>query len=121
MSMLIEIARGAGWPEEAIVSESFVPPRLDATQNKPFEVEIASSGEVLTVGADEFLIDVLHNNGHYVMCSCTQGICGSCMTPVLSGEPDHRDAILTDQERSANDQMTVCVSRAKSERLVLDI
>ncbi len=89
--------------------------------DRPFEVEIASTGEVITVGADQFLIDALHDAGHYVMCSCTQGICGSCMTPVLEGEPDHRDFIMSDEEHSANDCMTVCVSRAKSDRLVLDL
>ena len=91
------------------------------TENTEFEVKIASSGEVLTVGADESLIDVLHNNGYTVMCSCTQGICGSCITPVLEGVPDHRDAIMTDKQRAANTQMTVCVSRAKSASLVLDL
>ena len=121
MSMVMSRARELGWPQEAMVSETFVPPRMDASNNESFEVELARSGDVLNVGADEFLIDVLHANGHYVMCSCTQGICGSCMTPVLEGEPDHRDAIMTDDERAANNQMTVCVSRAKSKRLVLDI
>lgn len=89
--------------------------------NSPFEVEIASTGEILSVAADEFLIDVLHAAGYYVMCSCTQGMCGSCLTPVLGGKPDHRDFILTDADHAANDVMTVCVSRSKSERLVLDL
>lgn len=92
-----------------------------AAVDTAFEVELASSGEVLRVGPDEFLIDVLHSAGYYVMCSCTQGMCGSCLTPVLSGEPDHRDFILSDDDHAANDVMTVCVSRSKSERLVLDL
>ena len=89
--------------------------------DKAFEVEIASSGEILRVEADEFLIDVLHSAGYAVMCSCTQGMCGSCLTPVLSGEPDHRDFILSDEDHAANDLMTVCVSRAKSDLLILDL
>ena len=89
--------------------------------DKAFEVEIASTGEILRVEPDEFLIDVLHSAGYYVMCSCTQGMCGSCLTPVLSGEPDHRDFILSDDDHAANDLMTVCVSRSKSELLVLDL
>ena len=121
MSWIAAAAAGLSWPESAIFSESFVPARLDPSTNRRFEVVLAKSGAVLTVEPDQFLIDVLHANGHMVMCSCTQGICGSCMTPVLDGIPDHRDAILTDAERAANRQMTVCVSRAKSERLVLDL
>ena len=107
--------------------ELSVPSAPDTTKpevpaaDKAFEVEIASSGEILRVEADEFLIDVLHSAGYAVMCSCTQGMCGSCLTPVLSGEPDHRDFILSDEDHAANDLMTVCVSRAKSERLVLDL
>ena len=46
--------------------------------------------------------------------SCEQGVCGTCLTGVLEGEPDHRDVFLTDAEKLANDRMTVCVSRAKS-------
>ena len=121
MRHVTDAAKQAGWPGEAIFSETFVPPRADATENTPFEVEIASSGQVLNVAPDEFLIDVLHANGVAVMCSCTQGICGSCMTPVLSGEPEHRDVVMTEAERAVNNQMTVCVSRAKSARLVLDL
>lgn len=93
----------------------------DPLDNKNFEVEIASSGEVLQVGPDETLIDVLHENGYPVMCSCTQGVCGSCLTPVLDGIPEHRDVILSDADKAKNDCMTVCVSRAQGERIVLDL
>ena len=121
MSGIMSAARDNGWPADHLFSEAFVPVDAANTENTEFEVKIASSGEVLTVGADESLIDVLHNNGYAVMCSCTQGICGSCITPVLEGVPEHRDAIMTDKQRAANTQMTVCVSRAKSSRLVLDL
>jgi len=97
------------------------PPSLPSNADTAFEVELASTGEVLEVGPDEFLIDVLHAAGYYVMCSCTQGMCGSCLTPVVSGVPDHRDFIMSDEDHAANDAMTVCVSRAKSKRLVLDL
>ena len=121
MNKVLSAARDNAWPADHLFSEAFVPVDATDTENTPFEVKIASSGEVLTVGADESLIDVLHNNGYTVMCSCTQGICGSCITPVLEGVPDHRDAIMTDKQRAANTQMTVCVSRAKSASLVLDL
>lgn len=113
--------RRESWPDESIFSETFVPRKIDNAENTRFEVELASSGKVLTVEPDQFLLDVLNSNGCGVICSCTQGICGSCITPVLAGEPEHRDAILTDAERLANDKMCVCVGRSKTPRLVLDL
>jgi vanillate O-demethylase ferredoxin subunit len=121
MSAVMQAGEQLGWPQAAMFSETFAPPKIDASENKPFEVFLARSKKTLTVPANEFLIDVLHNNGHPVMCSCTQGICGSCITPVLEGVPEHRDAVMSDAERNSNKQMCVCVSRARSERLVLDI
>lgn len=121
MSSLLDAARDHGWPTGAMYSETFVPPAIDGADNEAFEVELARSGKVLRIGADESLLDVLNANDCAVICSCTQGICGSCMTPVLAGEPDHRDAVMTDPERAANNQMTVCVSRAQGGRLVLDL
>lgn len=121
MQWVTAASREAGWPVGAVQTESFVPARGARADDAPFEVQLARSGRVLQVGADESLLDVLNANGCAVICSCTQGICGSCMTPVLEGVPDHRDAILTDTERAANAQMTVCVSRARSARLVLDL
>lgn len=121
MAHVMSVGEELGWPQEAMCSETFAPPQVDVSENKPFEVHLARSRKTYTVLADEFLIDVLHNNGHPVMCSCTQGICGSCITPVLEGVPEHRDAVMSDAERDSNAQMCVCVSRARSERLVLDI
>lgn len=121
MVWIQQAAEAQGWPSEAIYSESFVPAASPDQTNVAFEVQLARSGAVLQVGADESLLDVLNSHDCAVICSCTQGICGSCMTPVLEGEPEHRDAIMTDAERAKNDQMTVCVSRAKSSRLVLDL
>jgi len=121
MAHIMTAAEEKNWPTEHLFSETFVPPKIDASENTPFEVKIASSGEVLNVGANESLIDVLHNNGYVVMCSCTQGICGSCITPVIEGVPEHHDAIMSDEQRVSNKVMTVCVSRAKSARLVLDL
>ena len=121
MADVIAVGERNDWPAGAMFSESFVRSELDASSNTAFQVTLARSGVTLNVPADRFLIDVLHDNGYPVMCSCTQGICGSCITPVLEGEPEHRDAILTDAERAANDRMCVCVGRSRSERLVLDL
>ncbi|MFK7914631.1 MAG: fatty acid desaturase, partial [Pseudomonadales bacterium] len=121
MAWVMDVAQNKGWPENAIFSETFVPPSAPAQENSAFEVRLARSGTVLQIGAGESLLDVLNRNHCAVICSCTQGICGSCMTPVLEGVPEHRDAIMTDAERDKNDQMTVCVSRSQSARLVLDL
>ncbi|MCC6006556.1 MAG: oxidoreductase [Rhodobacteraceae bacterium] len=86
-----------------------------------FEIEIASTGEVLTVAADQSIIDALEAAGHDVMYDCRRGDCGICQCGVLAGEPDHRDVILTESERAAGQVMQICVSRARSPRLVLDL
>ena len=121
MASVIEAGRSAGWPDNALFSENFKPRELVAAKNVAFEVELAHSGKVLQVGEDEFLLDVLNRAKAGIPCSCTQGICGSCVTPVISGDIDHRDAVLSDEERQQGNKMCVCVGRARSGRLVLDI
>jgi len=121
MSAVMRVAIAKSWPSELIYSETFVSVQVDPAQNSAFEVQVTSTGDVFAVAPEDQLIEVLHQNGYPVMCSCTQGICGSCITPVLDGVPEHRDAILSDEARAANNLMTVCVSRARSKRLVLDL
>ena len=86
-----------------------------------FKVKIASSGEVITVEDGVRIVDALGEQGIIIPVSCEQGICGTCLTGVLEGEPEHNDVFMTDEEQAANDQMTLCCSRAKSELLVLDL
>ena len=86
-----------------------------------FEVEISSTGQVFTIPPDKSIIEVLEEEGVDLIYDCQRGDCGICQTGVIEGIPDHRDVILTDDERAANDVMQICVSRAKSDRLVLDI
>lgn len=86
-----------------------------------FEVELASSGTTLSVPADRSVLEVLEDAGIGILSSCREGTCGTCETGVLSGEVDHRDALLTADERAAHDTMFVCVSRAACARLVLDL
>jgi vanillate O-demethylase ferredoxin subunit len=73
------------------------------------------------VPADKSIVEVLADHGIEVPVSCEQGVCGTCLTRVLEGEPDHRDSFLTQDEQALNDQMTLCCSRAKSPLLVLDL
>lgn len=86
-----------------------------------FEVELAQTGTVLEVPADRSILEVVEDSGVPVLSSCQEGTCGTCETPVLSGKPDHRDSLLTDEERDACDTMMICVSRSCSPRLVLDL
>jgi ferredoxin len=73
------------------------------------------------VGSDETIARALRKAGIKVNMSCEEGVCGTCITDVLEGEPEHRDHFLTDEEKADNDQMALCCSRAKSSRLVIDL
>lgn len=87
----------------------------------PFELELARSGAVVDVGADQSALAALRNAVPAVAYSCQQGYCGSCAQRVLSGAVDHRDTLLSPEQRDLG-QMLVCVSRAAAgERLVLDL
>ena len=86
-----------------------------------FEVELASAGRVVRVEPDQSVADALASAGVPVLTSCRQGICGTCETGVLVGDIDHRDSLLSDEERARGDAMFVCVSRSCSDRLVLDL
>jgi len=93
----------------------------DAAPKGQFEVELASCGTVLPVGPEQSILAVLRDHGLPVEFGCAEGLCGACMTDVLSGEIDHRDGVLTEEEQAGNAFMCICVSRAKSARLVLDL
>ncbi len=113
-------ARKRGWPEERIHFELFTPP-LPQSGDQPFEIEIASTGESFTVPAGKSIIDVLEEAGQDLIYDCQRGDCGICQTDVISGEPDHRDVVLTDSEKASGKVMQICVSRAHSAKLVLDL
>ncbi|MCW2134105.1 PDR/VanB family oxidoreductase [Arthrobacter sp. VKM Ac-2550] len=85
-----------------------------------FVVELADGTEV-PVGQDETILQALENVGINQPNSCREGICGTCETGVLGGEIDHRDSLLSDDEREAGDTMMICVSRCKGKRLLLDL
>jgi len=86
-----------------------------------FEVELRSTGQVITVAANQSIIDALERAGVEVLYDCRRGDCGICQCGVILGTPDHRDVILSDEEKASNKVIQICVSRAKSERLVLDL
>ena len=112
----------AGWPPYTLRVERFVAEDAGApARTAPFEVELARSGTTVTVTPDQTVLQALSRVGVEVLSSCRRGVCGTCETTVLAGRPDHRDALLDDDERQADDCMYVCVSRSRDERLVLDL
>jgi ferredoxin-NADP reductase len=114
--------RAAGWPAGMLRTERFVAKDLGApARGEPFEVELRRTGRTLTVTRGQSVLQAINDAGVNVLSSCRQGLCGTCETTVLAGEVDHRDALLDDAERAAGDCMFVCVSRARSDRLVLDL
>ena len=98
-------------------------PKAGATAGprQEFEVELAQTGGVLRIPADRSILEVLEESGVPVLSSCQEGTCGTCETVVLSGTPDHRDSLLSEDEQQQGDVMMICVSRARSDRLVLDL
>jgi len=86
-----------------------------------YTVELRKSGKFIEVSNGKSLLDTLLEAGIRIESSCCEGICGTCETRVLAGEPDHRDSVLTAKERASNKTMMVCVSGCKSDTLVLDI
>jgi vanillate O-demethylase ferredoxin subunit len=91
-----------------------------AAGDTAFEVQI-KDGTVFTIPVGQTIIDVLEENDVDVMYDCQRGDCGICQCDVLDGVPDHRDVVLSEAERASGEVMQICVSRAKSARLVLDI
>lgn len=114
-------AREAGWSGSHLHREYFTAAPVDNSQAGEFEVEIASTGKVIRILPEQSVVEVLAEHGVEIPVSCEQGVCGTCLTRVLSGEPDHRDMFMTDEEHVRNDQFTPCCSRSKSARLVLDL
>jgi vanillate O-demethylase ferredoxin subunit len=86
-----------------------------------FEVVLARSGLAVAVPRGKTILEALNEAGIEPACSCIEGVCGTCETRVLDGVPDHRDAILTPEERANSRTMMICVSGAKTARLVLDL
>jgi vanillate O-demethylase ferredoxin subunit len=121
MDAVLASAKDA-WPAATLHREYFsVDANVVEGEDRAFQIQISSSGDVLDVPADKSIVEILADIGIEIPTSCEQGICGTCITPVLQGTPDHRDLVLTDEEHDDNDQMTLCCSRALTELLVLDL
>lgn len=114
--------RCGDWPSGALNVERFRPKdgALDG-ERTTFQVQLDASDLTLTVGADQTIAEVVEAAGVDIMTSCREGTCGTCETTVLDGVPDHRDSLLTDDEKAANDTMMICCSRSQGPLLVLDL
>jgi ferredoxin-NADP reductase len=100
--------------------EHFVAAEIDTSADHAFVVEL-DTGEQFDVPADRSILSVLDDHGIEVFTSCKEGVCGSCVSGVLEGVPDHRDRCLSAADRAAGDQMALCVSRARTPRLKIEL
>jgi cytochrome P450/ferredoxin-NADP reductase len=119
MDYVVQSAQTNGWSNECIHLERFGA-EVDA-DGAPFTLVAKRSGKTLTINPGETIAGKLEEHGVSVPVSCQSGVCGTCLTPVLEGTPDHRDLVQTDVEKASNHQLTVCCSRSKTRTLVLDI
>jgi vanillate O-demethylase ferredoxin subunit len=122
MDVVLETARKQGWADHQLHYEFFS--GTDASpldSDESFDVQIASTGQIVRVARGESVAQALIDVGVEIETSCAQGVCGTCLTRVLSGVPDHRDMFLSPSEQAAGDQFLPCCSRSKSPLLVLDI
>lgn len=118
--MIETFKASAGWrPQDNVHIEHFV--GTNARPTTDFTVVLKRQGKEFFVKAGESIMDVLEANGVTVAHSCREGVCGTCETVVLEGEPDHMDNVLSPRERASNKLIMICCSGAKSGRLVLDI
>ena len=116
-----QAALNIGWNKQQIKLEAFTNSQSGLAAPKEFQLTLNRSGKSIRVKKDETIIDALHLNNIKVPYSCLQGTCGTCITPVIDGKIDHRDAILSEEEKIDNKKMCLCVSRAQDEHIVIDI
>lgn len=107
------------WPEGRVNFEDFKPVEVVRVDDTAFEVELARSAKTIVVPADKSILEAVRESGVKTTSSCESGTCGSCKCRLISGAPDHRDMVLMDDEK--DDFIMICVSRAKSGGLVLDL
>ncbi|MDM0059154.1 PDR/VanB family oxidoreductase [Variovorax fucosicus] len=116
-------AASAGLPPHAVHFERFAADgaAADAAADRAFRVTLRRQGASYLVPAGRSILETLEENGIALPCACREGLCRTCETPLLAGRADHRDFVLTEQERAANTSIIPCVSRALDDELVLDL
>lgn len=121
MEAVLATARAQGWAEDRLHREFFGAAVSTPTATERFELQLGHGGRVVQVLPEQTALQALLQAGVDIPMSCEQGVCGTCLTRVLAGEPDHRDHYLTADEQAAADQFLPCCSRSKSPRLVLEL
>jgi phthalate 4,5-dioxygenase reductase subunit len=106
------------WSPSAVHFEAFTEPQKRMPNDRAFRVRLARSNSVVEVPVGATILEALRAAGHEAASSCESGTCGTCRTELLAGEPDHRDLVLADSERAR--YIMICVSRARSDELVID-
>lgn len=119
INFVTSAADSLGWTPDCVHLERFG--AEVNTDGAPFTVVAAKSGKTFEVAPGQTIAEQLATHGIDVQVSCQSGVCGTCLTPVLDGMPDHRDLVQTDAEKASNAQITVCCSRSKTRKLVLDV
>lgn len=113
-------SKSSHWPEGSVRLDSFEP--LDGNaEDQAFTVKFASTGQTFDIPPGKSILRVLRDHGVCIGSQCEQGVCGACLTPVVEGLPDHRDRVLSESEKRANDLMALCCSRSLTKSLVLDM
>ena len=120
LDAVLAATQARNWSRDRVHFEVFTPPVVEAGDHA-FEVVLAQSGRSLTVPPDKSILDCLIAAGCDPMFDCQRGECGVCAVPVIEGEIDHRDYVLSESEKREGKLMQVCVSRCKGKRLVLDL
>lgn len=122
MDLVCNVASERGWPKASVHLEYFnAGQQAPATSESELRVTLARTGITVAVPPGATIVDVLRAAGVDVDTSCEQGVCGTCITRVLDGIPEHRDLFLTEEEKARGDCMALCVSRAVTPHLVLDL
>jgi vanillate O-demethylase ferredoxin subunit len=122
MDYIFDCARANSWDEGNLHKENFKadPLATDGT-DKPFKLILTRSGKEIQVESDQTALEAIEDAGVEIDMSCEMGVCGTCVTVVTCGIPDHRDTYFSAQEKAQNNQFTPCCSRALSDSLTLDL
>ena len=118
MDIVLTAARAQGWPASKLHWESFGGAHAGGT---PFIAVLARSGAEIVVREDQTLLEAIEEAGFEPSCLCRGGACGQCVTEVIEGVPEHRDHYLSAADRAGNKSIVICVSRARGDRIVLDL
>ncbi len=121
LDYVCQTAQDCGWRSGNVHYEYFSAPPADTSNDSTFDVEIAGTGEIISIPPGRTVTNVLKQHGVDIGVACQRGVCGTCVTRVLEGIPEHRDHYLSTEEKAKNDQFTPCCSRSKTSLLVLDL